>query len=88
MGRQALDLPGDAKHDLWIIQELANRLGLDWQYSHVSDVYEEMRQAMPSITGISWKRLLASDSVTYPCSDKNDPGQPVMKLPTMNIRTC
>jgi len=78
MGRQALDLPGDAKHDLWIIQELANRLGLDWQYSHVSDVYEEMRQAMPSITGISWKRLLASDSVTYPCSDKNDPGQPVV----------
>jgi len=78
MGRQALDLPGDAKHDLWIIQELARRLGLDWQYDHVSDVYEEMRQAMPSITGISWERLLANDSVTYPCADIDDPGQPVV----------
>ena len=78
MGRQALDLPGDAKQDLWIIQELARRLGLDWQYDHVSDVYEEMRQAMPSITGISWERLMASDSVTYPCSDADDPGQSVV----------
>jgi len=78
MGRQALDLPGEAKHDLWILQELANRLGLDWKYDHVSDVYEEMRQAMPSITGISWDRLQAADSVTYPCADANDPGQPVV----------
>lgn len=78
MGRQALDLPGDAKHDLWILQELANRLGLNWQYDHVSDVYEEMRQAMPSITGITWDRLQSADSVTYPCADVNDPGQPVV----------
>jgi len=78
MGRQALDLPGDAKHDLWILQELAIRIGLDWKYDHVSDVYEEMRQAMPSITGISWKRLLANDSVTYPCANAKDPGQSVV----------
>jgi len=87
MGRQALDLPGDAKHDLWIIQELAKRLGLDWQYDHVSDVYEEMRQAMPSITGISWKRLLKSDSVTYPCADKKDPGQSVVFTDTFPTPT-
>lgn len=78
MGRQALELPGDAKQDLWILQQLAKRLGLDWQYDHVSDVYEEMRQAMPSITGINWQRLQENDSVTYPCSDANDPGQPVV----------
>ncbi len=78
MGRQALDMPGDARQDIWILQEMANRLGLSWQYDHVSDVYEEMRQAMPSITGISWDRLQAADSVTYPCADANDPGQPVV----------
>lgn len=78
MGRQALDLPGEAQHDLWILQQLANRLGLDWQYDHVSDVYEEMRQAMPSITGITWDRLQAAESVTYPCADANDPGQSVV----------
>ena len=78
MGRQALDLPGEAKHDLWIIQELANRLGLDWNYQHVSEVYEEMRQAMPSITGITWDRLIDADSVTYPCATAEDPGQSVV----------
>lgn len=78
MGRQALDLPGDAKHDLWIVQELGKRLGLDWRYDDVSDVYEEMRKAMPSINGITWKRLLANESVTYPCADAKDPGQSVV----------
>ena len=78
MGRQALDLPGDARHDLWILQQLANRLGLDWQYDHASDVYEEMRQSMSSITGITWDRLQAAESVTYPCADAADPGQSVV----------
>ena len=32
LGRKALDAPGDAKPDLWIIQEIARRLGLDWNY--------------------------------------------------------
>ena len=36
MGRQAIDPPGDARQDLWIIQEIAKQLGLDWQYGHVS----------------------------------------------------
>lgn len=78
MGRKALDLPGDAKQDLWILQQLANRLGLPWDYASAADVYEEMRQAMPSITGISWQRLEDNHSVTYPCADENDPGQPVV----------
>src|SRR4029077_7088446 len=34
MGRQALPLPGEAKVDWWIIQEIARRIGLPWSYSH------------------------------------------------------
>lgn len=78
MGRPALDLPGDVKQDLWIIEQLANRIGLDWHYPSAAEVYEEMRQAMPSITGISWARLEENHSVTYPCADADDPGQPVV----------
>lgn len=78
LGRRVLELPGDARQDLWIVQELANRMGLGWHYDHVSDVYEEMRQAMPSIAGISWQRLQQEESVTYPCKDENDPGQSVV----------
>ena len=36
MGRQAIDPPGDARQDLWIIQQIANQLGCGWNYGHVS----------------------------------------------------
>jgi predicted molibdopterin-dependent oxidoreductase YjgC len=51
---------------------------MDWDYNHVSEVYEEMRGAMKSISGITWERLNESSSVTYPCADENDPGQGVV----------
>jgi len=82
LGRRALDMPGDARQDLWIIQQLAKRLGLDWNYageeSGVAAVYEELHVAQGSITGISWDRLNRESSVTYPCSGDDDPGKPVV----------
>jgi formate dehydrogenase major subunit len=78
MGRQALNPPGEAKQDLWILQQMANRLGCDWNYKHVSEVFDEMRHTMPSIAGITWERLEREDSVTYPCEKEGDPGEPVV----------
>ena len=78
MGRQAIQPPGDAKQDLWIIQEIANRLGCDWNYKHVSEVFDEMRRNMPSIGGITWDRLDREHAVTYPCMVEGDPGQSVV----------
>jgi len=89
LGRQALDLPGEAKHDLWIIQEIARRMGLDWNYLGPKDVFNEMRKAMPSIAGITWERLERDGSVTYPCEHEGDPGEPVVfteNFPTPNGR--
>ena len=78
LARQAIDPPGQAKQDLWIIQELANRLGLDWHYPHASDVFDELRQGMNSIAGMTWERLEKEHSITYPCTEKDDPGQLVL----------
>ena len=78
MGRQAINPPGDAKQDLWIIQQIAARLGLDWHYTHVSEVFDEMRRTMPSIGGITWERLEREHAVTYPCRAEGDPGQSVV----------
>ncbi|MFN9488573.1 MAG: formate dehydrogenase subunit alpha [Betaproteobacteria bacterium] len=85
LGRKALEAPGEAKPDLWIIQEIARRLGLGWNYGGPRDVFNEMRLAMNSIAGITWERLEAESSVTYPCEKEGDPGQPVVfidKFPT------
>jgi len=78
IGRQAINPPGDARQDLWIIIEVAKRLGLDWNYGDVSEVFDEMRKTMPSIAGITWERLEREDSVTYPCEKEGDPGDPVI----------
>ena len=78
MGRQAINPPGDARQDLWIIQQIAAKLGLDWHYSHVSEVFDEMRHTMPSIGGITWERLERDHGVTYPCKNEGDPGQSVV----------
>jgi formate dehydrogenase major subunit len=94
LGRKALDMPGDARLDLWIIQEIARRLGLDWRYegadAGVAQVYEEMRQAMhAAIAGVSWERLERDSSVTYPCLSEDDPGQPIVfveRFPTKDGR--
>ena len=87
MGKQAITPPGDAKPDLWIIQQIANRMGLPWDYkgehSGVAEVYEEMRQAMhAAIAGITWERLERESSVTYPCLSAEDPGQPTVFIDT------
>ncbi len=87
LGRAAVPLPGEARQDLWIIRDIGKGIGLDWNYSHVSEVYDEMRDAMASISGITWERLNQASSVTYPCVDENDPGQGVVfveKFPTAN----
>jgi formate dehydrogenase major subunit len=83
MGQQAVQAPGQAKADLWIIQQIAKGMGLNWQYEGehhgVAEVYEEMRQAMHEvISGISWDRLVRESSVTYPCLTEDDPGQPIV----------
>ncbi len=78
IGRQAIDPPGDARQDLWILQEIARRVGLPWNYGHVSEVFDEMRRAMPSIGGITWERLEREHAVTYPCRHEGDPGEPVV----------
>ena len=83
LGKQAIDPPGQAKPDLWIIQEIARRMGLNWNYAGehagVAAVYEEMRQAMhAAISGITWERLQRESSVTYPCLSADDPGAPTV----------
>jgi formate dehydrogenase major subunit len=78
LGRKAIEPPGDAREDFWILNELARRVGVDWYYAHPRDVFNEMRLCMDSIAGITWERLESESSVTYPCAKEGDPGDPVV----------
>jgi predicted molibdopterin-dependent oxidoreductase YjgC len=61
LGRKALQPPGEAKEDLWIIVQLAKRLGLDWSYAHPKEVFDEMRQCMD--TGAMTRRSGVLDAI-------------------------
>jgi formate dehydrogenase major subunit len=78
LARKAIEPPGEAREDLWIIVELARRLGLDWRYAQPREVFDEMRKAMNSIAGITWERLERDSCVVYPCENEGDPGEPVV----------
>jgi formate dehydrogenase major subunit len=78
MGRKALDLPGDTRQDLWITVELGKRLGLSWTYEHPSEVFAEMKLAMPSLNNITWERLERESSIMYPCPAPDHPGEAIV----------
>jgi formate dehydrogenase major subunit len=78
LGRTALPLPGQARLDLDIIIDLANRLGCGWTYPGVGDVYTEMAGTMPSLKNISWERLQREGAVTYPADGPDVPGNEIL----------
>ena len=74
----ALPLPGQARQDLWIIQDLAQRIGCKWNYKHVSEVFTEMASMMPALDNISWDRVERESAVTYPSDAPDKPGRDVV----------
>jgi len=71
-----IEPPGEAKSDWWILQEMANAMGADWQYGSSADIYEEIRQVAPVFAGISHQRLKDSFGIFWPCYDESHPGTP------------
>jgi formate dehydrogenase major subunit len=89
LAREVIKPPGDARQDLWIIQEIAKRMGLPWNYSGPADVFTEMTQLMPSLKNITWERLVREGAVTYPVDDPDKPGNEIIfttGFPTANGR--
>jgi formate dehydrogenase major subunit len=78
MGRTALPLPGEAKLDWWITQEIARRMGLKWNYQQPSEIYTEMASLMPALNNIPWQRVEREDAVTYPADALDKPGRDVV----------
>ena len=78
LAREVVPLPGEARQDWWITQEIARRIGLDWNYAHPRDVFAEMTGIMPSLANITWERLEREDAVTYPCDAPDKPGNDII----------
>ncbi len=72
--RKALDPPGLARDDHWIISELARRLGHDWGHPSLEQAWEELRELSPMHRGMSYARLEETGGLQWPCPSDDHPG--------------
>jgi len=72
--RKALDPPGNARDDIWIICEIARRLGHDWGDPSAEQVWNECRTLSLMHAGMSYARLEELGGIQWPCADEDDPG--------------
>ncbi len=91
IGRPAIAPPGEAKQDAWIIEQIARRVGLDWNYwqrddgdghtafeAPIARIYEEMRSVMAPLSGVPWHRFAREGAVTTPALSEFAPGQSIV----------
>jgi assimilatory nitrate reductase catalytic subunit len=80
--RAAVEPPGSAKTDTWILLELARRLGARelFNYKDNEAIFEELRIASKGGTadyaGITWKRIEDEMGIFWPCPSEDHPGTP------------
>jgi len=91
--RKAIEPPGEARTDGWIITELAKRmlaLGAatprpdapcaGWDYRQASDVMAEVARLAPSYAGVTYQRLDAAGGLQWPVPDAAHPGTPILHV--------
>ncbi|MGH3154503.1 MAG: formate dehydrogenase subunit alpha, partial [Streptosporangiaceae bacterium] len=57
LGHKVLDSPGQARVDWEVVQDIANRLGLGWQYTSPRDIFDEMVSVIPSYKNLTYDNL-------------------------------
>ena len=72
--RKALDPPGSARDDIWIIAQLADRLGAGWGEVTPHEAWDELRTLSPMHAGMSWQRIEDLGGLQWPCPDEEHPG--------------
>jgi formate dehydrogenase major subunit len=76
--RKALDPPGEARDDMWILAQLARRLGYDWPDPVAETVWDELRSLSPMHAGMSYARLEALGGIQWPCPDETHAGSRIL----------
>ena len=76
--RKALEPPGEARDDMWILTEIARRMGHDWPDPVAEQVWDEVRSLSPMHAGMRYDRLEALGGIQWPCPDEDHPGSPIL----------
>jgi len=71
--RKAVEPPGEAKEDIWIITEISNRLSYEMRYNSPAEILKEFGSLWPALAGITYERL-QKGGLQWPCPDTGHPG--------------
>ena len=70
--------PANGLEDWEVTQALANAMGLDWDYTHPSQIMDEVARLTPTFAGVSHARLEEAGSLQWPVNDAAPDGSPIM----------
>ena len=76
--RAAVPPPGEARHDIDIMFDLAARMGHNWGEPDPEFLWDELRSLSPMHQGMSWKRLEETGGLQWPCPSLDHPGSPFL----------
>ncbi|MEJ2448462.1 MAG: molybdopterin-dependent oxidoreductase, partial [Anaerolineales bacterium] len=89
---KAVESPGEAQPDWWIISRLAEKILAQgkrrvsdaeyssWDYADAEQVMEEIAALTPIYAGVSHQRLQEGQSLQWPVKDKTHPGTPILHV--------
>ena len=81
IGRVRKVMPPKAGLADWeVTMALSNALGYPMEYSHPSEIMDEIARLTPTFAGVSYEKLDRLGSVQWPCNDKAPEGTPVMHV--------
>jgi len=70
-----------AGYEDWeVTQALANAMGYPMNYSHPSEIMDEIARLTPTFTGVSYEKLERLGSIQWPCNDEAVEGTPTMHI--------
>ena len=89
--RKAVNPPGEAKPDDWIIIQIARRMlemgatipnpdapYAGWEYDSIADIEDEINALTPIYAGVTWERLEAGEQLHWPVPSPDHPGTPIL----------
>jgi formate dehydrogenase major subunit len=76
---QALPELGESRADWKITQDIANRMGANWNYAHPSEIMAEMASLTPLYAGVTYERLEGYNTLQWPVAEDGT-DQPVLYL--------
>jgi formate dehydrogenase major subunit len=72
--------PMNGYEDWEVTQLIAQAMGLDWHYTHASEIMDEIARLTPTFAGVSFERLDEEGSLQWPVNDKAPDGTPIMHI--------